>query len=118
MKFAQKLGCAMMLVLAVSFSAGGCALLYGDFADRLAEADAQNQAQHSLACYAVESEILSLYSLGDAVTGDALAAEVGELTDTAPEGSTFALWYQDKLVCGQLPGEVQPMEMELSLIHI
>ena len=45
MKFAQKLGCAMMLVLAVSFSAGGCALLYGDFADRLAEADAQNQAQ-------------------------------------------------------------------------
>ena len=117
MKFAQKLGCAMMLVLAVSFSAGGCALLYGDFADRLAEADAQNQAQHSLACYAVESEILSLYSLGDAVTGDALAAEVEELTGTAPEGSTFALWYQDRLVCGQLPGEVQPMEMESSQIR-
>lgn len=111
MKFAQKLGCAMMLVLAVSFSAGGCALLYGDFADRLTEADTQNQAQHSLACYAVESEILSLYSQGDAITGEALAAQVEELSATAPEGSGFALWYQNQMAWGKLPGEIQPADM-------
>ena len=46
MKFAQKLGCAMMLVLAVSFSAGGCALLYGDFADRLAEAATEKMHEY------------------------------------------------------------------------
>ena len=117
MKFAQKLGCAMMLVLAASFSAGGCALLYGDFADRLAEADTQNQAQHSLACYAVESEILSLYSQGDAITGEALAAQVEELSSTAPEGSAFALWYQNQMVWGELPGEVRPTDMSSSQIR-
>ena len=117
MKFAQKLGCAMVLVLAVSFSAGGCALLYGDFADRLAEADTQNQAQHSLACYAVESEILSLYSLGDAITGEDLAAQVEELSSTAPEGSAFALWYQNEMVWGELPGDILPADMGSSQLR-
>ena len=48
MKFAAKLSCAMILVLAVSLSAGGCMLLYGDFSDRLAETSTQNEVQHGL----------------------------------------------------------------------
>lgn len=59
MKFAAKLSCVMMLVLAVSLSAGGCMLLYGDFSDRLAETSSQNQVQHGLLCYTLEGELLT-----------------------------------------------------------
>ena len=60
MKFAAKLSCVMMLVLAVSLSAGGCMLLYGDFSDRLAEASSQNQVQHGLLCYTLGGVLFAL----------------------------------------------------------
>ena len=48
--FSAKLVCSMLLVVVAFFALGGSALLYGDFADRLAAAGEQEQGQHSLTC--------------------------------------------------------------------
>lgn len=92
MKFAAKLSCAMMLVLAAALSAGGCMLLYGDFSDRLAETSTQNEVQHSLLCYTLEGELLAFYSRGDAVTETALAEAGSQLAAAAPESCTIGVW--------------------------
>ena len=92
MKFAAKLSCVMMLVLAVSLSAGGCMLLYGDFSDRLAETSSQNQVQHGLLCYTLEGELLTLYSQGDAVTDAALLAAGEQVAAAAPDNCAIGVW--------------------------
>ena len=92
MKFAAKLSCIMMLVLAVSLSAGGCMLLYGDFSDRLAETSSQNQVQHGLLCYTLEGELLTLYSQGDAVTDAALLAAGEQVAAAAPDNCAIGVW--------------------------
>ena len=68
MKFAQKLAIVMVLVLAVSFSLGGTALLHGNFSDTLQTAAAQSEAQHAMACYAMENDLRALSSRGESVT--------------------------------------------------
>lgn len=73
MRYAQKLVCIILLVLGVSFSLGGCALLYADFADRLDRANTQNAETHALACYALENVLLGRQSRGDAMDDAALA---------------------------------------------
>ena len=74
MRFSAKLVCSMLLVVVAFFALGGSALLYGDFADRLAAAGEQEQGQHSLTCAAVESEVLALLRQGEAM--DAATGEI------------------------------------------
>ena len=93
MKFAAKLSCAMMLVLAAALSLGGCMLLYGDFSDRLAETSMQNEVQHSLLCYTLEGELLQLYSQGDAITDQALTEAGEQLAAAAPESCVVGVWH-------------------------
>ena len=106
MKFAAKLSCAMILVLAVSLSAGGCMLLYGDFSDRLAETSTQNEVQHGLLCYTMEGELLTLYSQGDPLTDEALTEAAQQVAAAAPESCTIAVWNLDgDAAYSDLPGE-------------
>ena len=80
MRFSAKLVCSMLLVVVAFFALGGSALLYGDFADRLAAAGEQEQGQHSLTCAAVESEVLALLRQGeamDAATVNEFCARLG-----------------------------------------
>lgn len=91
MKFAQKLACMMLLVLAFSFSAGGCIFLYGEFSDGLANTERQNLAQHSMVCRSLEEKLLSLYSQGDPLTDDTLVAYSEGLTEVGPRRYSLAV---------------------------
>ena len=93
MKFAAKLSCVMMLVLAAALSLGGCILLYGDFSDRLAETSTQNQVQHGLLCYTLEGELLTYYSQGDPITEAALTDAGRQLAAAAPESCVVGVWH-------------------------
>ena len=113
MKYAQKLVCVILLVLSLSFSLGGCVLLYSDFADRLATAESQNAATHSLACYALETELLSLRSKGDPVDDTALARYASGLTGTKPDAAQYAalLHSGGAAVYSSLPVALSPGDM-------
>lgn len=100
MKFAQKLVCIILLVLGGSFSLGGCALLYADFADRLDRANAQNAEAHALACYALENVLLGRQSRGDAMDDAALARCAAQLQ---AGGSGLALLRGAEPVYAALP---------------
>lgn len=80
MKFAQKLSCAMVLLVAISFSAGGFFLVWGNFSDAFKTVTAQNERWHQMQCYALESEVLSLMARGESVTGEAMAAKAQALS--------------------------------------
>lgn len=109
MKFAQKLACAMLLVLAFSFSAGGCIFLYGEFADTLANVGEQNLAQHGTVCHSLEDKLLTLRGRGDAVT-DALLAQFGaSLAETGPAGYSLAVSRSGQTIYTCLPQDL-PLE--------
>ena len=105
MRFSQKLVCTMLLVVVSCFAIGGTALLYGDFTDRLGAAAVQEQARHSMLCYTLESEVLSLYRHGETVSGDTLVALCADfagdptqhtaLLTLDDEGSIDQLLYDD-----------------------
>ena len=58
MNFSHKLTCLLVLVLALALGLGGCVLIYGDFADRLAEAQTANARTHDAACRDVETRLI------------------------------------------------------------
>lgn len=47
MRYAQKMVCLLVLVLAASFGIGGCVLLYSDFAVQRSRAAASDAAAHA-----------------------------------------------------------------------
>lgn len=98
MRYAQKLLCLLLLVLAASFGVGGCVLLYSDFAvqrGRTANADA---AAHAQACTLLQTEIIDLQRRGVSIDDDTLAARV------QAQDIPAALWRDDALICTTLPG--------------
>lgn len=50
MRYAQKMVCLLVLVLAASFGIGGCVLLYSDFAVQRSRAAVSDAAAHAQAC--------------------------------------------------------------------
>lgn len=79
MKYAQKMTCILLLVLALSFGVGGCVLLYGDFAVRLASTDERNAAVHAQSCAAMESILRSRSRQGEPMDALSLDARLDEL---------------------------------------
>lgn len=61
MRFSEKLVCTILLVVVTFFALGGSALLYGDFRDRLSASAVQEQNSHSMICYTLENEMLTLH---------------------------------------------------------
>lgn len=79
MKFAQKMSCAMILLVAVSFSVGGFLLVWGIFSDALDDAEAQAERWHLMQCYAMESEVLTRMAQGSEITDDAMRSYMQSL---------------------------------------
>lgn len=79
MKYAQKMTCVLLLVLALSFGVGGCVLLYGDFSARLARTDELNAAAHAQSCAAMDSLLRSRARQGEPMDQDSLNACLEEL---------------------------------------
>ncbi len=82
MKYAQKMTCILLLVLALSFGVGGCALLYGDFAARLARTDELNAAAHAQSCAAMDSLLRSRSRQGEEMDRDTLTACLNQVNQT------------------------------------
>ena len=74
MKFAQKLSCTIILLVAASFSVGGFLLVWGNFNDSLDEAEAQAERWHLMQRYAMEAEVLTRMAQGTEITDETCAA--------------------------------------------
>mgnify|MGYP004575708269 FL=1 len=98
MRYAQKMVCLLVLVLAASFGIGGCVLLYSDFAVQRSRAAVSDAAAHAQACTLLQTEIIDLQRRGVSVGDAALTARVEAQQRPA------ALWRGDTLVCATLPG--------------
>lgn len=90
MRFSEKLVCTILLVVVTFFALGGSALLYGDFRDRLSASAAQEQNSHSMICYTLENEMLTLHRQGEAVTAEVLREFCAELLE-AEDNATIQL---------------------------
>lgn len=93
MRYAQKMVCLLVLVLAASFGIGGCVLLYSDFAVQRSRAAVSDAAAHAQACTLLQTEIIDLQRRGVSVGDAALTARVEAQQHPA------ALWRGDTLVC-------------------
>lgn len=98
MRYAQKMVCLLVLVLAASFGIGGCVLLYSDFAVQRSRAAVSDAAAHAQACTLLQTEIIDLQRRGVSIGDAALTARVEAQQRPA------ALWRGDTLVCATLPG--------------
>ena len=98
MRYAQKMVCLLVLVLAASFGIGGCVLLYSDFAVQRSRAAVSDAAVHAQACTLLQTEIIDLQRRGVSIGDAALTARVEAQQRPA------ALWRGDTLVCATLPG--------------
>lgn len=98
MRYAQKMLCLLLLVLAASFGVGGCVLLYSDFAVQRGRIAAANAAAHAQTCTLLQTEIIDLQRRGVSTDDDTLAARV------TAQDTPAALWRGDALVCTTLPG--------------
>lgn len=76
MKFSHKLTCLLVMVLAAALGLGGCVLIYGDFADRLAETGQANAATHAAACRDMENRLIEASRSGTAADGNGMLAAV------------------------------------------
>ena len=76
MRYAQKMVCLLVLVLAASFGIGGCVLLYSDFAVQRSRAAASDAAAHAQACTLLQTEIIDLQRRGVSIGDAALTARV------------------------------------------
>ena len=92
MKFAQRLSCAMLLLLAGVFSLGGFVLVYVNSADMLRQAAAQAEQWHRMQYYTLETEVLGLMARGEEVTDDALTERAMEIADFGDDGSQSGIW--------------------------
>lgn len=88
MRFSEKLVCTILLVVVTFFALGGSALLYGDFRDRLSASAVQEQNSHSMICYTLENEMLTLHRQGEAVTAEVLREFCAELLETEDNTTT------------------------------
>ena len=105
MRYAQKMVCLLVLVLAASFGIGGCVLLYSDFAVQRSRAAVSDAAAHAQTCTLLQTEIIDLQRRGVSIGDAALTARVEAQQRPA------ALWRGDTLVCATLPGlEDFPLE--------
>ena len=79
MKFAQKLSCTIILLVAASFSVGGFLLVWGNFNDSLDEAEAQAERWHLMQRYAMESEVLTRMAQGTEITDENMRSYIESL---------------------------------------
>lgn len=98
MRYAQKMVCLLVLVLAASFGIGGCVLLYSDFAVQRSRVAVSDAAAHAQACTLLQTEIIDLQRRGVSVGDAALTARIEAQQRPA------ALWRGKTLVCATLPG--------------
>ena len=63
MRYAQKMICLLVLVLAASFGIGGCVLLYSDFAVQRSRAAVSDAAAHAQACTLLQNRVVTLQCL-------------------------------------------------------
>ena len=102
MRFSEKLVCTILLVVVTFFALGGSALLYGDFRDRLSASAVQEQNRHSMVCYTLENEILTLHRQGEAVTGEVLGNFCAELLEPQdPNSVQLAALYHTERADGE-----------------
>ena len=71
LKFAQRLSCAVLLLLAGVFSLAGFVLVYINAADMLRQAAAQVEQWHRMQYYTLETQVLGMMARGEDVTDDA-----------------------------------------------
>ena len=74
MRYAQKMVCLLVLVLAASFGIGGCVLLYSDFAVQRSRAAVSDAAAHAQTCTLLQTEIIDLQRRGVSIGDAALTA--------------------------------------------
>ena len=86
MRYAQKMICLLVLVLAASFGLGGCVLLYSDFATQLHRTETVNADTHRQLCTLLQNEILDRQRRGEALDDAALQTLVQQYDASA------ALW--------------------------
>ena len=98
MKFAQKLSLSMILLLAVSFSFGGYFMVRQNFQDALKTMLVQNEAQHAIECYALQTEILSAMAKGEQADNEYLNASFNALTAHAPDQHISTLYEKNGAV--------------------
>ena len=94
MKFAQRLSCAVLLLLAGVFSLGGFVLVYINAADMLRQAAAQVEQWHRMQYYTLETQVLGMMARGEDVTDDALL------------GTTVVLEHDDGIIAEALRREL------------
>lgn len=85
MRFSAKLVVTIVIVVSLAFSLGGTLMLAFNFDAVQKEAVAQNASQHSLACYTLESKLLSDRLRGVAFSTDTLAKYADELVSYASD---------------------------------
>ncbi|WP_367924286.1 sensor histidine kinase [uncultured Ruthenibacterium sp.] len=106
MKFAQKLSCAIVLLVAASFSVGGFLLVWANFNDSLNEAEAQAERWHLMQCYALESDVLTQMAQGVEITDKDMQESVQSLPSYESEylASNFfiRLLSEDKQIYSEL----------------
>ena len=95
MKFAQRLSCAVLLLLTAVFSLGGFLLVYVNTIDMLHQAAAQAEQWHRMQYYTLETEVLGLMARGEEVTDDALIEQAMKIADFGEDGSQSGIWLAD-----------------------
>lgn len=93
MNFSHKLTCLLVLVLALALGLGGCVLIYGDFADRLAEAQTANARTHDAACRDVETRLIEASRSGES-TGELEILTASTASHTGLAGMELTPWRQ------------------------
>ena len=95
MKFAQRLSCAVLLLLAGVFSLGGFVLVYINAADMLRQAAAQVEQWHRMQYYTLETQVLGMMARGEDVTDDALLESAMRIADFGEDGSQSGIWLEN-----------------------
>lgn len=95
MKFAQRLSCAVLLLLAGVFSLGGFVLVYINAADMLRQAAAQVEQWHRMQYYTLETQALGMMARGEDVTDDALLESAMRIADFGEDGSQSGIWLEN-----------------------
>ena len=93
MNFSHKLTCLLVVVLALALGLGGCVLIYGDFADRLAEAQTANARTHDAACRDGETRLIEASRSGES-TGEQEILLAAHASHTGLANMELTPWQQ------------------------